>query len=77
LSSLDILHEIFDLCTFSAGKKRKNGYYRLKTKIRTLPDNQAAMAQPIHEALAHLIALNIEEFASTARGHSSPILQES
>jgi hypothetical protein len=27
------------------------------------------MAQPIPEALAHLIALNVEEFVSMARGY--------
>ncbi len=40
-------------------------------------DNQAAMAQPIPEALAHSIALNVEEFASMARVYSFAILQES
>jgi hypothetical protein len=35
------------------------------------------MAQPIPESLAHLIALNVEELASMARGNSFAILQES
>jgi hypothetical protein len=39
-------------------------------------DNQAAMAQPIPEAFAHLIVLNVEEFRSMARGHFFVIFQE-
>jgi hypothetical protein len=35
------------------------------------------MAQPIPEALPNLIALNVEELASMARGYSFAILQES